>query len=90
MANVDRSPYTKSDIAFFFVSYIIVGNIVLLNIVVDVLLNEFIASGIYPSFALYLSPLIRSEYTHETEYCHDSYCHSCQCVYILIYMWHVM
>lgn len=54
MANDDGSPKTKPDIALFFVSYIIIGNIVLLNVVVAVLLDEFIASGIY----LYSCPVV--------------------------------
>ena len=35
---------TEPDVAFFFVSYILVGTVMLLNVVVAVLLDEFIAT----------------------------------------------
>ena len=67
MANDDGTANTKPDIAFFFVSYIIVGNIVLLNVVVAVLLDEFIASGIdSPSIPCCFTSLLSSSLSMRT------------------------
>ena len=40
---------TETDVAFFFVSYLLINSVMLLNVVVAVLLDEFIRWG--PRFA---------------------------------------
>ena len=44
MAGDDGVKQTDPAVAFFFVSYILIGNILLLNVVVAVLLDEFLAN----------------------------------------------